>query len=345
MKVGIKDIAAKANVSLSAVSLALNNKQGVSKSTREKVLAVAKELEYSNLDRSFKSDAAFKARFLKISRHGHILNSSHESFVGDYISGIMESAYLHNMKVEIDSFDPEDNIDSIIDIILQDKDVDGYIVLATELLESDMLKLLQTNRDIVFVDSYFICQPADCVTMNNMEAVYKVLSYFKELGHKKIGFIGASLFTPNFNIREEAFYSGLKKYGLEFNEEFVFKVDSTFEGAYRDMTIYLESGMVMPEAAFACSDIIALGCIKALKEYGIEIPDEMSIVGFDNLPVSEMSSPQLSSINVSKRQIGRVALDLLYLKVQHSNQRLPLVSMISVDLIERESSKKNIRCR
>ena len=340
MKVGIKDIAQKLGVSVAAVSLALNNKPGVSDETRAKVFEVARELEYS-IDKPTNNTGS-KVRFLRISRHGHILNNNHEHFIADYISGIMDSAHLHNMTVEIDSFDISLDMSEIIERIRSQKQIEGYVVLATELNKEEIAALQLTGTDMVFIDSYICNVSADFVTMNNMEAVFKVLEHFKANGYSRIGFFDSSVKTSNFVLREQAFFKGLREYDFKYNEDLTYCVDSTFEGAYQDMKKYLESGAELPEAAFACSDIIALGCIKALQEKGIRVPEDMAVVGFDNLPMSQMSSPSLSTIKVSKRQIGRMALDLLYLKMQHQMELVPTVSMIGVEFIERESSKGRV---
>ncbi len=341
MRVGIKEIAERANVSVSAVSIALNNKQGVSESTRNKILEVAKELKYPYIYDSSKSAKATTIKLLKIYRHGHILNSNHEYFVADYIKGIMESAHLHKVGVEIDAFDSTRSIRSIAKIISEDSEISGYIILATELVSSDIKTLLETGKEMVFIDSYFYDLPADYVTMNNREAVYKAIAHFKDAGYRDVGFFSGNLFTPNFYIREEAYYLALQRYGFKVNKDWIFKVDCTYEGAYEDMKRYLEAGASLPQAAFASNDVTALGCMRALQEYGVRIPGDIAIVGFDNLPMSQMCSPTLTTLDISKVQIGRLAHDQLFLKIQHINEGKPVVSMISVDLIVRESSRKN----
>ena len=338
MKIGIKEIAEKAGVSVAAVSLALNNKQGVGKETRNKIIEVARELDYPALGKFDLEEEAFTVRFLKISRHGHTVNVNHEYFIADYLNGIMDSAQLHDIVVEIESCEPDLTIDDIVSKMSTSPQIDGYIVLATELSESDIRSLLATEKKIVFIDTYIYNVSADYVNMNNMDAVYKVISYFNSLNHRQIGMFKSSIATHNFKIREEAFYRSMRALELEINEKYIFDVDSTFEGAYRGMHEYLEKGIELPSAVFAMNDIIALGAMKAMQENKIVVPDEVSLVAFDNLSMSEMTSPPLSSINVPKRQIGQVAIDMLYLKLQHSSERAPMANLVSTDLIIRGSA-------
>ena len=337
MKVGIKEIAEKAGVSVAAVSLALNNKQGVGDATRERIIDAARELGYPLMGRLDSEDEPITIRFLKISRHGHTVNPDHEYFIADYLNGIMDSAKLHNITVEIEAFNPEAPMSEILTKINTSPQISGYIILATELSEDDVRLFVATEKPIVFIDIYLFSICADYVNMNNMDAVYKVISYLKELGHKDIGMLTSSIATGNFKLREMAFYRSLNSMGLPINEEFVFEVDSTFSGAYNDMKEQLDKGRKLPTAAFAINDIIALGVMKALQEKNISVPDEISLIAFDNLSMSEITNPPLSTVNVPKRQIGQVALDMLYLKLHHPSERAPMANLISTELIKRES--------
>lgn len=338
MKIGIKEIAEKAGVSVAAVSLALNNKQGVGKDTRDRIIESAKKLGYPALSKANLGDDQNTIRFLKISRHGHTVNVDHEYFIADYLNGVMDSAKLHNMVVEIESYGHEVAVDEIIEKIESTTNIDGYVVLATELNEEDIKQFLATGKKIVFIDAYIFSVSADYVNMNNMDAVYKVVSYLKDLKHVDIGMLKSSISTGNFTLRERAFYRSMEALGVTINKDYILDVDSTFAGAYEDMKGYLDKGIKLPTAVFAINDIIALGAMKALSEKDIKVPDELSIVAFDNLSMSEVTSPPLTSVNVPKRQIGQVALDMLYLKLNHPTDRAPMVNLISTEIIKRGSA-------
>ena len=338
MKIGIKEIAEKAGVSVAAVSLALNNKQGVGEATRQRIIAAARELGYPIMDRLDSEGEPLTVRFLKISRHGHTVNLDHEYFIADYLNGIMDSAKLHNMTVEIESFSPEAPLTDIISRINTSPQISGYIVLATELSEDDVKLFLATGKTIVFIDIYLFSVCADYINMNNMDAVYKVIAYLHELKHKDIGMFTSSIATGNFKLREMAFYRSSNSLGIPLNKEFIFEVDSTFSGAYNDMKRHLDNGRKLPSAAFAINDIIALGVMKALQEKNIAVPEDISLIAFDNLSMSEITNPPLSTVNVPKRQIGQVALDMLYLKLHHPSERAPMVNLISTELIKRASA-------
>ncbi len=338
MKVRIKEIAEKANVSATAVSLALNHKAGVSETTRERILRAAEELGYQPSQKNNFAELC-TVRFLQIPRHGHAINTNHENFIGNYLNGIMDSAQLHNITIEIESFQPFTPIENVVQKITSNTQTAGYIILATELSSSDVQALLDTHANIVFIDTYIYSIAADYVNMNNMQAVYNIIKYFKDSGHINIGIIKSSAGAYNFTLREQAFNRAIVDLGLTLREENNFTVDSTFEGAYQDMRLLLKSKPTLPTALFASNDIIALGCIRALQESGYKIPNDVSIFAFDNIPMSEMSTPSLSTVNVPNRHIGQIALDMLYLKLQHQTEREPVVNLINSKLIHRNSVK------
>ena len=127
---------------------------------------------------------------------------------------------------------------------------------------------------------------------------------------------------------------------IPIRKEYIFNVDSTFDGAYADFSKILQKNPDMPTAVLAINDIIALGSLRALQEKGFRIPDQISITGFDNLPMAEMVVPQLTSIDVSKKEIGQTALEMLLLKSSRNYAHPPIKTLIGGRLIKRNSVKK-----
>jgi len=190
---------------------------------------------------------------------------------------------------------------------------------------------------VVFIDTYVDFLPFDFVDMNNEDSVFTVVSDFAARGHRAIGMVKGAIETRNFKLREEGFAASLQRLGLPFDRRFVFAVDSTFHGAHEDMRRILRSGPKLPTALFCANDIIACGCIKALKEEGIRVPEDISIIGFDDLPLSAVVDPPLTTIQVSKAQIGRMAIQLLVTRVRGPAGSPPVKVLIGGSLIERQS--------
>jgi len=338
MSVRIIDIAEKANVSPASVSLVLNNKKGVGQKTREKILEISKNMDYQGpVTKQFRDTNADSICFLHIARHGHIVNRDHDVFIADFIEGMSKELKKRNFSLKIDTFKDV----SIEEIIKHSKNINsaGIIVLGTELSYKEARAFLNIKKPIVFIDNYYKYLNFDFVDMNNEDSVEKIIKNFIYNGHTKIGMITGSISTPNFKLREEAYQSSLKHHGLKFNKKFVYTVDSTFLGAYHDIKEILKMETDIPTAFFCTNDIIACGCLKGFSELGISIPEDVSVIGFDNLPISAITTPELTTIDVSKVRMGRMAVQLLYDRVTKATTGPPVKVLIGGKLIERNSVK------
>jgi len=331
----IKDIAEQAEVSMATVSLVLNNKPGVGEVTRRRVLQLAQEMNYTSTLRASSTTDQRTVRFLKIARHGHTLNRDHNVFISDYIDGIVQAGMELQYKTEVTSFRTTP-MEEIVATIESEADLAGAIVLGTELTREDVLMFDSVSLPFVFIDTFVEYAPFDFVDMNNIDSVFKVIECFLHYGHREIGIVRSSMRTRNFYLREKAFVEGMTSLGVEIDRQFVFEVDSTFDGAYHDMTSYLSKEVRLPTALFCSNDIIAFGVLKALREKGIKVPDAVSVVGFDDLPTAALMDPPLTSIAVSKREIGSTAMRRLNSRIK--NASMPSTkTVVGGTLIERES--------
>ena len=332
----IRDIAKAAQVSAATVSLVLNGKGGISEETRARVLKAASGLNYSIRERKVgKTIRSRTLRFLKIAKHGHTVNRDHNTFISDYIDGMSLEADRRGYKLEVLSYEGTP-IEQIVESIAGN-DLAGVIVLGTELSESDIRLFGSTPAPLVFIDTYYEFLESNFVDMNNKDAVYKVLSYLVAQGFRRIGFIASNVQTRNFHLRTEAFTSCMRALQLEIKRADIVTVDSTLTGAYQDMSELLRQGLDLPECFFSSNDIIAYGCIKALREFNVRLPEDLSIIGFDNLPMSSAMSPALTTIDVSKRQIGYLAISALH-DLIHADQPLPPVkTLVGANLVVRDS--------
>lgn len=335
MGITIRDVAAKAGVSPATVSLVLNNKGGVGESTRRDVFEAADTLGYIIPSGKKTKKTGGMIRFLKIARHGHIINRNHNVFISDYIDGLEKGASENGFGLEVknyDSFNPD-----LILKELEESSPVGVVVLATELNEEDIPLFGDVKIPLVFIDASHPFAPFDFIDMDNEGAVFSIVSAFKDRGHKKIGLVKSSIETRNFRLREKSFYDALQYFHLEVNKDWEYSVDSTFEQSSVDMREQLNTGRELPTAFFCVCDIITFGCMKALKEKDIQIPQDISIIGFDDLPSSLLSEPPLTSIKVSKIRIGRRAFQLLKRRFDASDP-LPYEKVyIGSELIIRES--------
>ena len=339
MSVRIKDIAEKAHVSPATVSLVLNNKQGVGQKTRDKILKLSKSMDYRGpISRQGLDTNIDSICFLHIACHGHIVNRDHDVFIADYIEGMSQKAKENNFSLKIITIKSA-SIEEIIKSVNYIENA-GLIVLGTELSFKDVKAFMNIEKPIVFIDNYYKYLNFDFVDMNNNDSVEKIIQYFIDNGHTKIGMITGSISTPNFKLREEAFLSSMMHHHLKLNKRFLHKVDSTFSGAYLDIKKILNSKVDLPTAFFCTNDIIACGCLKGFSEKGIRVPEDVSIIGFDNLPISATTTPELTTIDVSKVRMGRMAVQLLSDRVSKITTEPPVKVLIGGKLIKRNSVSK-----
>jgi LacI family transcriptional regulator len=334
MKITIRDVASKAGVSPATVSLVFNGKPGVGDQTRQQVFEAAEALGY-RIPSDKKKKSGSVILFLKIARHGHILNRNHNVFISDYIEGIEKEARENGYGLEVrnyESFHPDQILKE-----LHDSPPAGVVVLATELNEEDIPLLDEIKIPVVFIDTSHPFSPFDFVDMDNEGALFSIISLLQKKGHKNIGLVKAVMETRNFRLREKSFYDALSYFGLKKNKEWEFSVDSTYEQSYVDMKKQLEMGRSLPTALFCVCDIISYGCMKALKEAGLKIPQDISLIGFDDLPSSVLSDPPLTSVKVSKKGIGRRAFQMLKRRIE-GGESLPYEKVfVGSELIIRES--------
>ena len=333
MAARIIDIAKEASVSQSAVSLALNNKPGVSDDVRKNIIAIAERLGYKNTTAS--ENATIK--LIQIAKHGHIINEWHKAFINEYMEGIEIAAKKYNYKLEV-SFFNKIPIEEIIAII-KNIDVEGLIILGTELNSYELSGFTEIDKPILFIDTYFPLSIYDCVDMDNMDSVFKVIQHLYNSGHRKIGMVKSRYDTRNFKLREFGFREAMEYFSLPILEKYITSVDPTYDQSIIDMEKYLSKNNDLPTAFFCMNDIIAYGSIKALRNHNYQIPNDISIVGFDDLPSSSIFDPPLTTIQVSSHKIGQRALEKLIDRIKNPDEHIPENILVSGKLVIRNSVK------
>ncbi|KAA2235630.1 LacI family DNA-binding transcriptional regulator [Salinarimonas soli] len=336
MSATLKDVARAAQVSPATASLVLNGKGVISDETRARVLAEATRLKYGiRSRRAPRSGDARTLLFLKIAKHGHTVNRDHSTFIADYIDGMSEEAHRRGYTLEVVSH--EGNSIERIAASLGQRSANGIIVLGTELSEADVRRLQATDRPTVFIDTHFDRLDANFVNMNNRDAIQLIVAHLHDRGFRRIGFVGSPVETVNFRLRLEAFIEGMRLLQLAADPDDVLMVDSTFEGAARDMADHLRRGITLPECLVCTNDIVAYGCIKALREANVRLPEDLSVVGFDNLPLAEALDPPLTTIDVSKRRIGSLAISILDDELRAAEPQPTVKALVGASLIVRGS--------
>jgi len=347
MEITAKDIAKKLGVSPSAVSLAMNGKPGVSVATREKILAEAVRLGYA-VTRKEIPPPAQNIRYVIFLEGGATVKET--SFYSIVLQGVEAIAKEKGYNVLISYFYSSGDWTEQIAAVC--KDVAGLIILATEMEDRHIEKALMYGADklnipMVLVDNATSLVDVDCVVADNLTGAYHAASYLFEKGHPDVGYLRSQERIDSFDERQRGFLKARKAHGIPASvQPMCIDVDIASEKAFYDMCAWLDQGGKPLSAFFADNDIIAAACIRALKAKGYRVPENVSVVGFDDMPVCTMIDPTLTTIRIMKEQMGVTAMNILYQRITERERGTcnwtagVYRTTISTRLVERESVTK-----
>ena len=334
MAISIKEISEVTGFSPATVSNALNHKRGVSKKTATIIFKAAEELGY----RSGTGKEPKKIKFVLFRRDGSIINDSH--FHPIVIEGVEKAARERGIDTIFYNlyYDAPDYYTQVQ--ALMGDTSSAVILLATEMKEEDFSPFAKPKCPLILLDGWSNTLDFDSVLINNQDSARKAVNYLISCGHKEIGYIRGSNRIKNFEEREEGYRIAMRRYNLEIVPEFIITVGTDIETAYRDMMQRLDSGIHLPTAFFIDNDRISFGVMRALTERGFRIPEDVSVIGFDNLQFSQASSPPLTTMHVYKREMGQAAVTHLMQMIAEGEGEGKLKMESCTSLIERKSVKR-----
>lgn len=328
-KVTLKQISERTGYSQATVSNVLNRKKEVNAETAKRILLVADQLGYAA------SKKMEKIILVMYRKSGQILMET--PLILSVIDGVEKEGQKHRIETIIYNINARDyDYMSQMASLLNEKRC-GIILLATELDEADVKVFQKLTVPFVIVDAWFKEENYTTVLMDNRSSFERAVAYLAEKGHRNIGYIGNRISIRNFEERERGYRDAMNDLGLAVEEKYCVSLAPTLSGAQETMKEYLQQKPELPTAYVAVNDIIALGAIKALKDAGYHVPNDVSVIGFDNMPFGNISSPALTTFNVHKEEIGQAAAQLLLR--QSEGIRTPLKIEVLTELIERDSVK------
>lgn len=328
MKVSIRKISEITGFSPATVSNALNHKRGVNKETAEQILLVAEKLGYRV------SQKVKKIRFVIFRRNGRIIDDS--PFHPAVIEGVERQAKLMGHETVfcyVDINDPEYNMQ--LQEILSDTE-SAIVLLGTEMMEEDFEPYTHARNKIILLDGWSDRYFFDSVLISNTDSAVRAVNYLVEKGHREIGYIRGDFRIQAFRYREIGYMRVMNENNLEMRDAYVATVGTKIESAYEGMKRYLENVTKLPTAFFADNDTIAIGAMQALKEYGYDVPGDVSIIGFDNISYGAISNPPLTTINVYKQEMGAMAVRELMYAIENPD-RIRTKIQVCTDFVERSS--------
>ncbi|SDI66783.1 LacI family DNA-binding transcriptional regulator [Aliiruegeria lutimaris] len=336
----LRQVADLAGVSAATASLVLNRKGEISEATRTRVFRAMHELNYVPRGERPRSelqgnDSLNTIRFLKIARHGQTVNRDHNVFISDYIDGMSYEATRRDYTLQVVSHENADVSEILAG--LDGSEPRGIIALGTEFSDEDVRAILDCGLPNVIIDTHRPFMPGNFVDMDNDQLVYRALDYLMQNGFRRIGMVGSYSSVMNFRLRYDAFLRGMAEHGLEVEQSNMLSVASTIEGAYADSLEQLAAAEHLADAFLCANDIIAFGFIRALRERGLSVPSDVSVIGIDNLPTAAFFDPPLTSLDVPKRKIGAMAIRILDDLIAGSEAEPPVKVLVAGDLVLRHS--------
>lgn len=329
----LKDVAKRSGVAVGTASAVINQSPWVTEETRKRVLQAIKELNYHP------NQLARNLRTQKTTTIGVIVSDITNPFFPQIIRSIdrvtRQNGYLMMLGDSNESF--QIGIETF-KVMLQKK-VDGIILVGGIVPKEDLVKFLSDKYPvIVVIERDFEIPDIATVVVDAVNGGYTATKHLLSLGYSQVGLICGpmedELFHASFG-RHKGYRMALEEYNIPFNQSMVQCGDFTFDGGYRAMKQLLEETHQI-RAIFALNDLMAIGAMMAIKEKGLRIPEDIALVGYDDIPEASHISPALTTIQLPKKQLGQKAVEILLNRLQ-GKQDLSLKNVLPTKLIVRQS--------
>lgn len=310
----IKDIAKMANVSIATVSRVINNLGGYSEETKQKVLDTAHELGY------IQNKSAVSLVSRKSDLIGIIMPQYATTFYGEIISAIEDQAYQsgYNVILTHAGVDGSRMKESIK--LMEERNVDGFIIFSVDLKDVEISLIKKYKIPCVLLSTDTIENEFPFIKVNDQQAISDATSYLITRGNNKLALIGVN---PDDRIagksRIKGFRESLMQHHLQYSEEDIYFGDYSFDCGKENMKGIIHAGLCY-DGIVCASDETALGVMSACSEARIKVPEELSVMGYDNSVTAKMSTPSLTTISQPFREMGSEAVDMLIQLVEKSGE-------------------------
>jgi LacI family transcriptional regulator len=330
----IHDIAKELNITASTVSRALKDHPRISESTKKAVHKVAKKLNYQP------NHLAAALRNGKSKIIGIIVPTIDRSFFGSIIRGFEEVANKSHYSVLIcQSHDSYESEVATVEALLNSR-VDGIIASFAKETENfdHYIKAKSKGIPVVLFDRANADLDVSHVVIDNHLGGYKAVEHLIQQGCKRIAHITSNKKISIYKERLRGYREALENHGIPFEKELVIEGDLQFEDGRSAMETLLSQNQI-PDGIFSASAYGAVGALQVLKERGISVPDQVSIVGFDNESFTRFSEPAISTIDQQSRQIGIAAAEIFFEQINLKSEKfVPKKIVLTPELIIRKSS-------
>lgn len=343
-----RDLAAMLGISTAAVSMALNGKPGVSADTRAKVLAAAAKIGYVT-PKARQSERMAKniLTFVIYAGVGVAEQTTFSTFV---LRGAEAAAKQKGYRILVQYFYADQPWEEQVKHILSD--TCGVVMLGTDITLPQRDAFLQFytlgNVPLVIVDNFLFSAYVDCVGNDNTYGVKSAVSHLIRCGHRRIGYLRSRQRIVNFDDRELGIHLSMtehKELGLAPLQ--VIDVDISPDKAREDIYAWLRAGNTPAEAFFCENDILAAAFIRALKESGYRVPEDVSVMGFDDVQICEMIDPPITTMHAFKERLGQISVELLHARIEAGDtiQTSQESGLMKVALSLQLKERKSVSCK
>ncbi|HBA47046.1 MAG TPA: LacI family transcriptional regulator [Lachnospiraceae bacterium] len=325
-RITIKDVAKEAGVSITTVSHALSGQGVLKQETRDRIVELARKMQYI---------PDWNGQNLKASGTGMLgfFTSSISGFYGILIDAMYNECKASGYGMEIFILDDGDLIR-----LLMGNRVDGAVILHSGLKEEHEQRLRDMEFPVVYLDREIHEKCASSVLFASYESGRLAADYLYSLGHRRILELCGIDYTYDGEMRQKGFEDRMREIGCPMDPDHILKCYFDRQRAYDETSAFIKRGMPLPDAVFAANDDSAFGCIKALQEAGYSVPGDVSVLGCDDIELSQWYSPALTTIRTRIREQGRLSVKELVGLVR--KEKTGEIYSIAGELIERSSCRR-----
>ncbi len=320
-------VAEKAEVSVNTASRAINNKPDINLETKKRVLQIAKELGY------IRNAAAVALRTKKTGTIGVVIADNRNPFYAEVLNGMEEATREKNYHIILANTQRDYRKEEEAINLLLAKRVDGLLITPVQDRDDDIKNLIDANIPFVVVGRDFENIEVDAIYNDEVKGGFLATEYLIKKGHKRIALIDGFLYKSPAKGRLEGYKKALNKYRISLDESLMSVGDINIEDGYERTKQMLEKNLDFT-AIFAYNDMMAFGAMQAIKEKGLRIPQDIGLVGYDDISFSSLISPSLTTIRLKKQELGAESVKLLLSRINGNRKKMKKI-MLNVELITR----------
>lgn len=308
-KITIQDIAKRADVSIATVSRILNNKGKVKETTKQHVLSVMKEMNFSAPSASSLTDSNSKNLLM-------CLPDFQNPFYSDIIDGAQTAAHKNGYEIFLIQAKDFYKDREAYENILKSNSFAGLLILSA-IPQMDLIEELSLICPVVMCSEYPENPKMSFISINDIESAKKAVNYLISTGRKKIGMINSTLNHKYARHREHGYREAMKEAGLLIDENWIAHISAVDYSLSYSTVLHILNSENRPDAFFTSSDVFAASVINAAQNLNLQVPNHISVIGFDNIEIAKITNPQITTISQPRYQMGLQSCLLLIEKINN----------------------------